>query len=114
MEILVIQLQLLDAGYITEAQEIEIFKSDVVMSGIKQEENSKLKEYKKLIETGLQSLDVVENTKNTEALRAAIVSSSIKNNTNKRCIHCKDPLKKIKYSFKKLMLSAPKTDFDNL
>lgn len=106
MEVLIMQLQLLDAGYIIEAQEIEIFKSDYVQTELKDETSSRLEEYKRLIETGLKSCDVTENTKNSEALRTSIVSSSIKSNPNKKCIHCKGALKKVKYSFKKLMMSA--------
>lgn len=110
MEILVVQLQLLDAGYITEAQDIEIFKSETVNEHSKPIRDAKLEEMKRLLETGLQSCDVVENTKNSEALRTSIVSSSIKNNPNKRCIHCKEALKKVKYSFKKLMVTASKSE----
>lgn len=113
MEILVLQLKLLDAGYIIEAQEIEIFKSDVVAESSKEEKTAKIKEMKRLLDTGLQSYDVVENTKNSEALRTSIVNSSIKSNPNKRCIHCKEALKKVKYSFKKLMISASKSEFDS-
>lgn len=113
MEILVMQLRLLDAGYIIEAQEIEIFKSDVVVSQSRAEKDAKLEEYKRLLETGLQSCDAVENSKNLEALRTSIVSSSVKSNPNKRCIHCKEALKKVKYSFRKLMLTASKSEFDS-
>lgn len=111
-EILTIQLKLLDAGYVIEAQEIEIFKSEVVATQNNEDKNSKLNEYKSLIESGLPSCDVVENTKNSEALRTSIVSISTKSSPNKRCVHCKEALKKVKYSFKKLMISASKADFD--
>lgn len=112
MEILVLQLKLLDAGYIIEAQEIDIFKSEVVAEKSGEEKAAKIEEIKRLLNTGLKSCDVVENTKNSEALRTSIVNSSIKSNPNKRCIHCKEALKKVKFSFKKLMISAPKSDFD--
>lgn len=112
MEILVTQLRLLDAGYIIEAQDIEIFKS-VALAESKDDRDTKLEEYKRLLETGLESCDVVENTKNSEALRTSIVSSSIRNNPNKRCIHCKEALKKVKYTFKKLMLTASKSELDS-
>lgn len=110
MEVLLIQLRLIDAGFITEAQDIEIYKSDVVMTQSRENSNSKLDEYKRLLVTGLESVDKVENTKNSEALRTSIVSSSIKIDPNKRCIHCKEALKKVKYSFKKLMISVPKSE----
>lgn len=117
LEILMLQLRLLDAGYITEAQDIEIFKSEVVQANAKGDDDeegtpSKLDEYKRLLETDLQSHDVVENTKNSEALRTSIVSSSIKSSPNKRCIHCKEALKKVKFSFKKLMVTALKSELD--
>lgn len=112
IEVLLTQLKLIDAGYIIEAQNIEIFKSDVVMSQSKEDDNNKLDEYKRLLDTGLESMDKIENTKNSEALRTSIVSNSIKIDANKRCIHCKEALRKVKYSFKKLMLSAAKSEFD--
>lgn len=113
MGVLLIQLRLIDAGFITEAQDIEIYKSDVVMTQSRENNNSKLDEYKRLIETGSESVNIVENTKNSEALRTSIVSSSIKIDPNKRCIHCKEALKKVKYSFKKLMISASKSEIDS-
>lgn len=113
MEILTLQLKLLDAGYIIEAQEIEIFKSAVVATQSNDDKDSKLKEYKRLVESGFPSCDVHENTKNSEAIRTSIVSSSIKSNPNKRCVHCKEPLKKVKYSFKKLMITASRADLDS-
>lgn len=113
MEILVLQLRLLDAGYIIEAQEIEIYKSEVVLAQSKEEKNSKLEEYKRLLQIGLKSGDVIENTKNLEALRTSIVSNSVKNNPNKRCVHCKESLKKVKYTFRKLMLTASKSEYDS-
>lgn len=113
MDILVLQLRLLDAGYMVEAQDIEIYKSEVVLAQSKEEKNSKLDEYKSLLEIGLKSCDIIENTKNSEALRTSIVSSSVKNNPNKKCIHCKESLKKVKYSFRKLMLTASKSEFDS-
>lgn len=113
LEILTIQLKLLDAGYIIDAQDIEIFKSDAIAQNAKESgADSKLEEYKKLIESGKTIGNVVENTKNSEALRASIVNSSIKYTTSTRCIHCKEQLRKVKYSFKKLMMSVPRSDLD--
>lgn len=112
-DILLVQLQLLDAGYMVEAQEIEIYKSDVVSAQSKEERNEKLEEYKQLLETGLQSCASVENNKNSEALRTSIVNSSVKSTPNKTCIHCKQALKRVKYSFKKLMLTAYRSELDS-
>lgn len=113
VEILITQLKLLDAGFITEALDIEIYKSETVNECSKTSRGTKLEEMKQLLATGLQSCDVVENTKNSEALRTAIVNSSIKSNPNKKCVHCKEALKKVKYSFKKLMISASKSEYSS-
>lgn len=51
LEILTLQLQLLDTGFIIEAQEIEIYKSDVVMTKSRNEEDI-LSKYKELIASG--------------------------------------------------------------
>lgn len=52
MEILTLQLKLIDAGYIIEAQEIEIYKSDVILVKSKTEPDSILEQYSKLLESG--------------------------------------------------------------
>lgn len=112
LEVLTIQLKLLDAGYVIDAQDAEIYKSDVIAQNAKEDGVvSKLEEYKKLIESGKTAKNVV-NTKNSEALRSSIVSSSIKYTANNKCIHCKEQMRKIKYAFKKLVMSVPRSDLD--
>lgn len=112
LNVVALQLKLIDAGHVTQALDIEIFKSDVVASNDSQiEGESKLKEYEDLLEK--EPLDTsVENTKNSEALRSSIVSTATRIGPIKRCIHCKEALKKVKYSFKKLMLTVTRTDLD--
>lgn len=109
MELLALQLRLLDAGHMIEALEIEMFKSEVIMNESNAEAKSKLEEYKKLLENRT-TIGNAQNTKNSEALRSSIVSSSIKPSINKKCCHCKEHLKKVRYTFKKLMLSVPKSE----
>lgn len=53
IKVISLQLRLVDAGYITEAQDIEIFKSEVVATKDGQDDESKLKEYEDLLERGL-------------------------------------------------------------
>lgn len=110
MEILTIQLKLLDAGYITEAQEIDIFKSDVIMAKSKEEQDPKLEEFTQLVKN--KTFNSVANTKNSEALRNSIVGSSIKSTPSKKCMHCKEALKKARYTFKKLMVTVMKSEID--
>lgn len=55
----------------------------------------------------------VETTKNVEALRNAIVSTAVRNMPNKLCMHCKEGLRKVKYSFKKLMIPVSKSEMDS-
>lgn len=62
----------------------------------------------------LEPLNVtVENTKNSEALRNAIVSTSTRTAPIKRCMHCKETLKKVKYTFKKLMVTVTRSEMDS-
>lgn len=113
MELLTTQLKLLDAGYMIEALEMEMFKSEVVMNESNTDARSQLGEYEKLLENGVAIGDV-QNTKNSEALRSSIVSTSIKATPNKKCCHCKEHLKKVRYTFKKLMLSVPKSEVSDV
>lgn len=134
LEILTLQLQLIDTGYIIEAQEIEIFKSESVMSKSNEEEVV-LAKYYELVKSGkwmlsiaLKKLRIVckkkksfsgikdgsmETTKNIEALRNSIVSSAIRNSANKICLHCKEAMRRVKYSFKRLVIPVFKTEMDS-
>lgn len=51
----------------------------------------------------------VYNTKNIESLRTAIVNTTMKM-FPKNCIHCKEQIKSIKYTYKKLMMTVSKGD----
>lgn len=54
----------------------------------------------------------MENTKSSEALRSSIISSTIRSLPIKKCMHCKETLRKVKYSFKKLMVAVTHVDMD--
>lgn len=109
MELLTLQLKLLDAGYMIEALEVEMFKSDVLANESNEDARAKLAEFQKLLQSGM-NIGSVQNTKNSEALRTSIVSTSIKMTPTKRCCHCKEQLKRVRYTFKKLMLTVPKSE----
>lgn len=53
LKVIMLQLRLVDAGHLSEAQDIEIFKSEVVASNDEEQETSKLTEYEDLLKKGL-------------------------------------------------------------
>lgn len=122
-------------GYLIEAQELEVYKSDLseigteFYSGEEKEDDQavKIAEYEKLLNEGislgaqwlLQFLKLflfsehpsyVYNTKNTEALRASIVNTTIRISSLKACMHCREAMKTVKYSYGKLVISVSKAD----
>lgn len=112
LRVIALQLRLVDAGHVAEALDVEIFKSEVVANNDGQVEGeSKLKEYEDLLQREPLNTSV-ENTKNSESLRNSIVNTSIRIPPIKRCMHCKEGLKKVKYTFKKLMMSVTRADVD--
>lgn len=52
LTVISLQLRLVDAGYLSEAQDIEIFKSDVLAAVASENEDSKLKAYEDLLKKG--------------------------------------------------------------
>lgn len=64
MKVIELQLRLIDAGHVTEALDIEIFKSEVVANNDNQiEGESKLTEYENLLQRGLRMLASLTETK---------------------------------------------------
>lgn len=104
-----LQLQLVDAGCIVEGQEIEKFKSKSFLQNglaqVKLEEgshgHSRLLELRRLLEERQSSLNYV--TKTSCALRSAIIHATVQVPTSKRCIHCKQTLRKVRYLHRKLV-----------
>lgn len=136
MAVLQLQLKLIDMGYLTEAQELEQFKAESLNTatefytinekGVNQ--SKCFAEYEKLLKSGrkknlrscytifylvfflvLEPNTYVYNSKNTESLRTSIVNTTIKAIT-KKCIHCNELMKSIKYSYKRLMMTLSKVD----
>lgn len=81
MEILTLQLRLLEAGYIIEAQEVEIFKSDVVMTKTKTEADF-LSKYTQLITSGKKKMN--HNSRKFEFLWSLIQNTIKIRRTSKR------------------------------
>jgi DNA-directed RNA polymerase I subunit RPA1 len=111
------QLQLVDAGYIIEAQELELYKSHILESTPNNSDDPiqlhpKLAEYADLLKNEPVNLHNV--TKNTEAIRSAIVNSAVRGISQKLCRHCKMPLKRVKYAYKKLVIYVTKKEMELL
>lgn len=115
--ILTLQLQLIDAGYVIEAEEIDIYKSESINNSgqaqIKTEGgihlHPKVAEYQEMLLKDPVNRYSNSNI-NTQTARSTIVNSTIKNSLLKKCLHCKVDLKRVKFSFSRLMISVPKAD----
>uniref|UniRef100_A0A1B0DCX1 DNA-directed RNA polymerase subunit n=1 Tax=Phlebotomus papatasi TaxID=29031 RepID=A0A1B0DCX1_PHLPP len=113
--LLELQLRLVDAGYIIEAQELEFLKSEVAAASegarVKLENGEsvhpKVAEFLELLERS--PINHYHN-KNTEELRLSIISTTLKMGMRKTCLHCKHSLKRVKYSYKTLMIGVTKQE----
>ncbi|XP_037942906.1 DNA-directed RNA polymerase I subunit RPA1 [Teleopsis dalmanni] len=107
-EIIILQLQLIDAGYIVEAQEIEIFKSEIVCQNsdqlIKQENGEyfhpRVAELAKLLDKGEKNF--YNNTKVSCAVRSAVVNAGLQKPSGKKCTKCDNPLRQVRYLHRNL------------
>ncbi|XP_053969844.1 DNA-directed RNA polymerase I subunit RPA1 [Anastrepha ludens] len=108
-EVLALQLRLLDAGYIVEAQELEIFKSEVVCQN---DENLVKLESGEYVHPRIAAMfellkkghsNVSNNTKTSCGIRSAIVHAAFQRVAFKKCIHCQKPLRNIRYLYRKLI-----------
>ncbi|XP_017486749.1 PREDICTED: DNA-directed RNA polymerase I subunit RPA1 [Rhagoletis zephyria] len=108
-EVLTLQLRLLEAGYIVEAQELEIFKSEVVCQN---EENLVKQEGGDYVHPHIAAMfellkkgesNASNNTKTSCAVRSAIVHAALQRVTLKKCMHCQKPLRNIRYLYRKLV-----------
>lgn len=113
--ILRLQLELVDAGHITEAQNLELYKSayaafedvSVKMEDSDERTIPELAKAQCLID---QDHSEVYKTKASCAVRSSIVTAALQKPSGKGCIHCKTALKKVKYSYNKLIMSVAKQD----
>nr|XP_014089551.1 DNA-directed RNA polymerase I subunit RPA1 [Bactrocera oleae] len=108
-EVLTLQLRLVDAGYIVEAQELEIFKSEIVCQN---EERLVKTEDGKYIHPRIAAMfellkkgesNACNNTKTSCGIRSALVHAALQRVPFKKCIHCEKPLRNIRYLYRKLV-----------
>uniref|UniRef100_A0A182N9R4 DNA-directed RNA polymerase subunit n=1 Tax=Anopheles dirus TaxID=7168 RepID=A0A182N9R4_9DIPT len=104
--LLELQLRLADAGYIVEAEEIDVYKAklqanpaDPIPEEVAYYEDLLLKE----------PFNKVGDTKLSSMIRSAIVNSTLKP-VAKMCIHCKEALQKMKMSEGKIAIRWTQAD----
>ncbi|KNC24906.1 DNA-directed RNA polymerase I subunit RPA1 [Lucilia cuprina] len=124
IEILILQLRLINVGYIVEAQELEMYKSEIVLNNVETKVklesgdnvHPRIGEMYQLLEKGI--INKVNVTKTSCALRSAVVNAALQRPSSKKCIHCKNPLRNIRYLHRKLVyymsISEIKSKFENV
>lgn len=118
--VLSLQLRLIQVGHLVEAQDLDVFMTDVVTSASSYytidekvvARQLRMAELEQLIVEAQAQPRQIDNTRNTEALRTAVVTSAIKV-SNKVCMHCKEPMKSIKYSYGKLVMVVSKNEMQS-
>ncbi|XP_055854133.1 DNA-directed RNA polymerase I subunit RPA1 [Episyrphus balteatus] len=119
VEILTLQLQLVDAGYVIEAQELEIFKSEYVCNNTEQfvkgehgeVTHPQIAQMYELIAKGTKN--ACNNTKTSCSIRSALIHSALQcGGKTKKCIHCTKPLKRMRLLGGKLVVYVSKSDLE--
>lgn len=123
-KILELQLRLVDAGYVIEAEELDVLKSETIAEKkpgsvfVKTEDglplHPKIAEALELLQKNPKNPFYKDNNKNMEARRLTIIATTLKSVPRRMCIHCKAMLKRVKYSYKTLMMSIPKSEMEDM
>jgi DNA-directed RNA polymerase I subunit RPA1 len=103
--ILDLQLTLLNAGFMIEAQELETLKQ---LTSIDEDVHKQLDKYRDLL--AREPVNLLGSNKNILSLRQAIMSTSIKDCVTKKCIHCSMPMTKVKRTYKKMVISMNQSE----
>uniref|UniRef100_A0A182W273 DNA-directed RNA polymerase subunit n=1 Tax=Anopheles minimus TaxID=112268 RepID=A0A182W273_9DIPT len=98
--LLELQLRLVDAGYVVEAEEIDMYKTKLQANA-----NEPIPEAVTYYEDLLlkQPYNMLGNTKLSSAIRTAIVSCSLTRESGK-CKHCMKPLQRVGITDRKIMI----------
>lgn len=111
--IISLQLNLIDRGFIIEAKELELYKSNNSIvnhqEAVENNEDDLIKSLKNIVRTTDKT---VEPTSAMEQLKAMIVKATL-NCETKRCIHCKEPMKRTRMSYGKLVFNFSKNQMIN-
>lgn len=130
-EIVALQLRLIDAGFVTEAQDLEDRKFTFCNSSknsrkkqlddddsqddrVEKSYNKHIKRLNKLLSNN-EGKERSSTTKTSEALRLAIVHSCVVEATvggysKSKCMHCQLPLRRVRISNKKIVVMVGKND----
>ncbi|ALC41779.1 RpI1 [Drosophila busckii] len=108
-EIIMLQLRLIDAGYIIEAQELEIFKSEVVCQNTEElvkldngdAVHPRIAAMKELLAKNVSNTSNV--TKTSCSLRTAITHAALQRGTSKKCRHCNKSMLFVRYMHRRLV-----------
>jgi DNA-directed RNA polymerase I subunit RPA1 len=135
-EIVELQLQLIDAGYVSEASELEEQKmifcnasklsarskqdddDDDAEKTIEKREKSftkTMKKLRKLLQT--DPINHYGKTKTSESLRNSIIHSTFgaaSGSMINKCIHCQRPWRKIRYAYKKFVMNLTKSELEEM
>ncbi|XP_055383331.1 DNA-directed RNA polymerase I subunit RPA1, partial [Condylostylus longicornis] len=121
LNILKLQLQLIDAGFVIEAQQIDIFKSEVVLAAsteknVKTESGTEMHpEIAKMHEIlNRGETNKINCTKTSNEIRSQIINAFLHSFAGNKCLYCHNPLRKIRFVYRKLMIYMPKTELRNL
>ena len=127
-----LQLRLIDAGYLIEAQDLEDQKIMFLQAAKNQEKKNDedaqiakektdkmfhkiIKKTNKLLASN--PINHYNNTKNTESLRTAVVNSTMSQasgTSSGKCMHCQSVMRKVRYSYRKLVMTVSKQELENV
>ncbi|XP_017039260.1 DNA-directed RNA polymerase I subunit RPA1 [Drosophila ficusphila] len=114
-EIIMLQLRLIDAGYIIEAQDLELFKSEIVcqnsddLVSLKNGDlvHPNIAAMYKLLEKDEKNAS--NSTKTSCSLRTAITHSALQR-AGKKCRHCNKSMRSVRYMHRRLVFYVTKAD----
>ncbi|XP_053680963.1 DNA-directed RNA polymerase I subunit RPA1 [Anopheles nili] len=104
-----LQLRLVDAGYIVEAEEVDVFKSQL-QNNATAEIPGEIKYYEELLLN--EPYNKLGDTKLSIGIRTDIVNSALKK-ALKCCMHCTKPIQKVRMSEGKLAIRWSQADKQN-
>ncbi|XP_030388512.1 DNA-directed RNA polymerase I subunit RPA1 isoform X2 [Scaptodrosophila lebanonensis] len=108
-QIIMLQLQLIDAGYIIEAQELELFKSEIVCQNTEElvqidtgdSVHPRIAYMHELLRKNIRNAN--NATKTSCSLRTAITHAALQRSQNKKCRHCSKSMRYVRYLHRRLV-----------
>lgn len=114
-EIIMLQLRLIDAGYIIEAQDLELFKSEIaclnddVMLTLRNGHlvHPTIAAMYDLLEKNEKNLS--NSTKTSCSLRTAVTNAALQR-AGKKCRHCNKSMRSVRYMHRRLVFYVTMAD----